>query len=89
MSFDIAVHDEAQLTRVAVTGRVTLGQLASLMQVLQVDSRAWPHEFVLLDFSGIEDRFPATEKELLGHVARCRLLGRRVTVRWPADAPHA
>lgn len=85
MSFDIAVHDEAQLTRVAVSGRITLGQLASLMQVLQVDSKAWRHEAVLLDLGGIEGQFLAAEKELLGHVARCRLLGRRITVRWPAS----
>lgn len=86
MSFDIAVHDESQLTRVAVTGRVSLGQLASLMQVLEIDSKAWRHEDVLLDLRGIDTHFPSAEMELLGHVARCRLRGLRVTLHWPGDA---
>lgn len=86
MGFDIAMHEEPHRTRVAVRGRITLGQLASLLQVLQVDSKDWRHDDVLLDLDGIEGRFLPAEKDLLGQVARFRLQGRRVTLRWPGDA---
>jgi hypothetical protein len=56
------------------------------MQVLQVDSQGWQHADVLLDLAGIEERFLPAEKEMLGHVARTRLPGRQVRLRWPGDA---
>lgn len=85
MSFDIALHEEARQTRVAVTGRMSLGQLASLMQVLAVDSAGWQQDAVLLDFSGVQARFGTAEKELLAQVARSRLRGKTVQLRWPGE----
>ncbi len=85
MEFDIALHDEARRTRVAITGRMSLGQLASLMQLLAVDSAAWGHEDVLLDFRGLRVLFVPAERELVAHVARCRLRGKSVQLCWPGE----
>jgi hypothetical protein len=85
MSFDIALHEEARQTRVVVTGRVSLGQLASLMHLLEVDSATWRNEQVLLDLSGVQPLFLPPEKDLLAQVARCRLVRRNVQLRWPGD----
>ena len=85
MSFDIALHEEARRTRVEITGHMSLGQLASLMQVLAVDSATWRHEDVLLDLGGLQARFAPAEKELLAHVARSRLRRKTVQLRWPGD----
>jgi len=85
MSFDIALHEEARQTRVAVTGRVSLGQLASLMHLLEVDSVSWRNDQVLLDLSGVQPLFLPAEKELLAQVARRRLIRRTVQLRWPGD----
>ena len=85
MSFDIVLHEEARQTRVEITGRISLGQLASLMQVLAVDSATWVRDDVLLDLCGLQVRFRPAEQELLAHVARSRLCGKSVQLRWPGN----
>jgi hypothetical protein len=86
MSFDITLHDEehAHQTRVVVTGRATLGQLTSLLHVLEVDSATWRHDEVVLDLSGLKSVFSPAEQELLGQVARTRLPRKQVQLRWKA-----
>jgi hypothetical protein len=84
MSFDITLHEEEQQTRVAVTGRATLGQLTSLLHVLEVDSANWRHDNVLLDLSGVKSIFSPAEQELLGQVARTRLPRKKVRLQWKA-----
>lgn len=73
MSFDIRVTQEARHTRVVVEGRANLGQLKSLLQVLELDSDSWPHDAVLLDLTGLADAFSAAEQATLRAEAQRRL----------------
>jgi hypothetical protein len=84
MSFDITLHEEEQQTRVAVTGRATLGQLTSLLHVLEVDSANWRHDTVVLDLSGLKSVFSPAEQEMLAQVARTRLPRKKVHLHWKA-----
>ena len=83
MSFDVSVSRQPRYTRVVVKGRASLGQLMSLLVVLEVDSRDWAGDEVLLDLSGIEGSFAPTEQSQLQDEAQRRLkrIG-RVTVRF-------
>lgn len=85
MSFDIRVRHEEQRTRAEVTGSATLGQLLSLLQVLQVESHGWPPGDVLLDLSGLDDPLPPPAQSEVQREA-VRRLGHAsgVTVRWTA-----
>jgi hypothetical protein len=83
MSFEINVTPGPQHTRVALTGQANLGQLLSLLLVLQVDSAAWPREAVLLDLSGLQNSFTQAERTLVQQEAvRCLPRIQAVTVRW-------
>lgn len=83
MSFDFKVTPGPQHTRVILAGEATMGQLLSLLQVLRVDSVAWPHEAVLLDFSELQTHFAQGERTQFQQDA-VRVLERIqcVTVRW-------
>ena len=83
MSFEIKVTPGPQHTRVALMGQANMGQLLSLLQVLQVDSAGWPREAVLLDFSELQTSFSQAERTQLQQEA-VRLLPRIqcITVRW-------
>ncbi|HEX7891876.1 MAG TPA: hypothetical protein VF522_21190 [Ramlibacter sp.] len=83
MDLDTAIHEEVQQMRVAVRGEATLGQLSSLMHVLEVDSRSWRHGRVLLDFSALESRVGETERKLLEQIAAVRLGKKTLAVVWP------
>ncbi|MDB5856794.1 MAG: hypothetical protein JWQ76_483 [Ramlibacter sp.] len=83
MSFTINVTPGLQHTRVALAGRATLGQLLSLLQVLQVDSATWPKEAVLLDLSELQNSFTQAERTQLQQEAVHALTRIQcVTVRW-------
>ena len=83
MSFTIQVTPGPQHTRVALTGQATMGQLLSLLQVLQVDSVDWPHEAMLLDLSELQNSFTQAERTRLQQEAVRRLPRIQcVTVRW-------
>jgi hypothetical protein len=83
MSFEIKVSREARQTRVVVTGKPSLGQLSSMMQVLEVDSTDWPRAEVLIDLSEVAVRFSPAEQGVLQHIAGRRLSRmERVTLRW-------
>jgi hypothetical protein len=83
MTFTINVTPGPQHTRVALAGQASMGQLLSLLQVLQVDSVAWPSQAMLLDLSELENRFTQAERGRLQQEA-VRMLPRIqcVTVRW-------
>ena len=83
MSFNINVTPGPQHTRVALVGQANMGQLLSLLQVLQVDSAGWPGEAVLLDFSELETNFTQADRTEFQREA-VRLLSRIqcITVRW-------
>ena len=83
MSFNINVTPGPQHTRVALSGQANMGQLLSLLQVLQVDSAAWPREAVLLDLSELETRFLQIERTQF-QLEAVRTLSHLqcVTVRW-------
>ena len=83
MSFDITVTQEDQRTLVVITGRPSLGQLLSLLQVLEVDSAFWAHSSVLFDLSGLEVALSPAEQARLGEEAH-RSLPRATTIsfRW-------
>lgn len=83
MQLETSIHEEAQRTRVVVEGAATLGQLSSLMHVLAVDCRSWPHDRVLLDLSRLECRLGAAERELLEQIAAVRLLKKQLDFSWP------
>ena len=82
MNLDTAIHEEAQQTHVVVQGQATLGQLSSLMQVLEVDSRSWRHDRVLLDFSALESRVQPVERALIEQIAAVRLGKKQLSVIW-------
>lgn len=86
MSFDIRVRHEGPRTLAEATGSATLGQLLSLLQVLQVDSHGWPAGDVLLDLSGLDDPLPPPAQSEVQREAMRRLghVG-GVTVRWTAE----
>ena len=83
MSFNINVTPGPQHTRVALVGQANMGQLFSLLQVLQVDSAAWPSESVLLDFSELQTSFEQVDRTQF-HQEAVRVLTRMqcITVRW-------
>ena len=83
MSFDFKVTPGPQHTRVTLAGEATMGQLLSLLQVLQVDSAAWPREAVLLDLSELHTDFSQSERTQFQQEA-VRMLARVqcVSVRW-------
>jgi hypothetical protein len=83
MSFEIKVSREARQTRVVVTGKPSLGQLSSMMQVLEVDSTDWPRAEVVIDLSELAVRFSPAEQDVLQHIAGRRLSRmERVALRW-------
>lgn len=53
MWFDVSIAHEEPCTRVIVIGEATLGRLLSLLNVLEVDSAAWPRPAMLLDLRGL------------------------------------
>ena len=59
------VTHEAACTRVAVQGEARLGRMLSLLQVLELDSRTWPHERLLLDLREFDSVLDAPEQERL------------------------
>jgi hypothetical protein len=85
MTFDFKVTPGPRHTRVILAGEATMGQLLSLLQVLQVDCAGWPHEAVLLDLSELQTTFSQAERTQFQQEA-VRALGRIqcVTVRWNA-----
>jgi len=87
MSFDFKVTPGPQHTRVILAGEATMGQLLSLLQVLRVDSVAWPHEAVLLDLSELQTHFAQAERTQFQQDA-VRVLEKIqcVTVRWNPEA---
>ena len=83
MTFEIKLTPGPQHTRVALTGQASMGQLLSLLQVLQVDCAAWPREAVLLDLSELENRFSQAERTQFQQDAVAALPRIQcITVRW-------
>lgn len=85
MSFDVAVARDGRHTRVTVRGRLTPGQLLSLLILLQVDAADWPGGDVLLDLAQVAPPLAPAERTAVEDQAR-RCLGSagRVRVAWPA-----
>jgi hypothetical protein len=75
MRFDVSITHEAAWTRVGVIGESTLGRLLSLMQVLEVDSTAWPRASVLLDLRGLRSPLGQEEQSRVAAEATRRLPG--------------
>jgi hypothetical protein len=84
MEMDVALLREAQDTRVVVKGEVSLGQLCSLLRVLEVDSATWPPGEVRLDLGQLHGSLGPAEQAMLREVAKCRLRSKRVAILWPA-----
>jgi hypothetical protein len=88
MGFDIAMTEEAHCIRIVVEGEATLGQLMSLMHVLEVDSASWPKDAVLFDLRGLATWLSPSERRRLKREAATCLLGcRRIVLRWRARSP--
>jgi hypothetical protein len=83
MNLDTAIREDAQHTHVVVRGQASLGQLSSLMHVLEVDSRSWRHDCVLLDFSALDSRVESKERKLLEQIAEVRLRKKQLAFVWP------
>lgn len=82
MELEITVIHEAPHTRVRIRGEVSLGQLSSVLQVLEVDSAGWPRDRVVLDLRDVQGRFDAAEQALVGEIAQCRLRRKAVELLW-------
>lgn len=87
MSFEIFVTPDVRHIRVTVRGRATPGQLASLFELLQVDSAEWLEPEVLIDLAALEGAFTASEQARVAAQARQRLHPKRVTLRWSGAKP--
>ena len=84
MTFEVAVHEEAHATRVAISGEASAGQLGSLMQVLALDSARW-RGALLVDLGGLRTRISAPERLRVEEEARKHFRAMRsVEVVWPA-----
>jgi hypothetical protein len=86
MELDIALLREAQQTRVVVRGQASLGQLCSLLRVLEVDCATWPPGEVRLDLGQLHASLDPAEQAMLQEVAACRLRSKRVAILWPRGA---
>jgi hypothetical protein len=83
MDLDVALLREAHATRVVVKGEASLGQLCSLLRVLEVDCPTWPPGEVRLDLGELHRGLAPAEQALVRQVAECRLRSRRVAILWP------
>jgi hypothetical protein len=85
MGFDVQIAHEACCSRIALRGQPSPGHVLSLLQVLELDSAAWPQDAVLLDLRELQT--PLDDQEQV-QVARetARTLGRarRVAVLAPS-----
>lgn len=84
MDLDVALLREAQDTRVVVKGAASLGQLCSLLRVLEVDSATWPPGAVRLDLGQLHGNLGPAEQAMLREVAECRLRSKRLAILWPS-----
>ncbi|HEX2546439.1 MAG TPA: hypothetical protein VHL79_16275 [Ramlibacter sp.] len=75
MKFDVKVTHEAPCSRVMVSGEARLGRMLSLLQVLELDSRSWPLDRVLLDLRQHDTTLEPPEQERL-LVEAARVLAR-------------
>ena len=83
MTFNIHVTPGPQHTRVALTGQANMGQLLSLLQVLQVDSAGWPSDTVLLDLSELEAGLSQADRTRFQQEAISQLPRMQcISVRW-------
>lgn len=57
MSLDVCVTHEPAATRVRLRGPAPAGRVLSFLQLLAIDSAAWPRDGVLLDLREVEDRY--------------------------------
>jgi hypothetical protein len=82
VNFDVMVTQGASCSRVVVQGEAKLGRMLSLLQVLDVDCRSWPHDRLLLDLRqyagglapGEQERLAAETARLLGRMRRIACL---------------
>jgi hypothetical protein len=65
VSLKITVAPEPHCTRVLLLGQPRIGHLLSLLQVLEVDSVAWPRPVVLFDLRAMQTRLPVADQALL------------------------
>lgn len=60
-------------TRVVLGGQPSLGQLLSLLLVLEVDCRDWPPDAALVDLRGLQARMTPAEQQRLAAAAAAAL----------------
>jgi hypothetical protein len=73
MSFDLAIDRTAHYVRVQITGRLSLGQMLSLIHLLGVESEAWEDDKVLVDLRGVQTPFDRAAQFRIGEEAAASL----------------
>lgn len=71
MPFAHAVEHRTGYTVVSLTGDPSLGQFLSFIQLMEVETRSWPHDCGLFDLRGISTLKAVTDQVAIGQaVAR-------------------
>jgi hypothetical protein len=73
MSFDVAITQRRDHTRVVVTGAPSIEELLSLVHLLGVESGSWESEVALVDLRGVQTLYTEEEQYSLGREAACSL----------------
>lgn len=86
MTLDVAVLRQAQGTRVAIEGTPTVGQLMSLLTVMQIDAEGWPRGGVWLDLAGVQTALDAPARcKVEDQARRCLGTAGPVRVHWSSS----
>lgn len=73
MSFDVAITQHRDYTRVLVTGNPSIEELLSLVHLLGVESGGWETELAVVNLRGVQQLYTEEEQRRLGHEAACSL----------------
>jgi hypothetical protein len=74
MDFSMQLHNEEGYTRITLQGSPSLGQFLSLVDLLSIDSHAWPVNKLLVDLRRVDSLTSFTDQFSIGEKA-ARVLG--------------
>jgi hypothetical protein len=73
MSFDVAITQQRDHTRIVITGNPSIDELLSLVHLLGVESGGWDSEMALVNLRGVRALYSEEEQRRLGHETACSL----------------
>ena len=66
MNYKVRIREEADHTRMTITGQPTIDELLSLFHVIGVQSEDWSPDVLLLDLRGVTSRYPQEQEFRVG-----------------------